>query len=845
MIAGQPNGSVYRGVYSGSSWTWTEQTALGTGSWFSVASSANGSVLVAADITGGKVWVSNDSGTSWAITGLASGQWIGVSISADGMTIAVISIGVGGEVWTTTNSGTTWSQEPLSDPYGFSKVAISADGYTIYVAGSSSFYIKSLWTVPANPIPPLTFQSIASSADGMKLITGNNYLGYVWTTADGGATWTEQIGSGQRRWSGFASSADGSILFATDYNGYIYKSSDSGVTWEQLASGQKPWFNISTTANAAKVAAVTQTSNEYVYISLDAGVTWTQSNFLSYWSSVAYSSDGSTLIAVDKGNDNLGGYIWISTDDGASWTQQTPGINYWYATTSSSDGTIMYAASGSTSLTDTNYIYKGVKSGSSWTWSSLISSEDIAWRSISCSANGSIISSVYVGKSSNNGNVYISTDLGSSWTNYLEPGIRSWTGITCSSDGTKIAAVAAGAIYTTSDTGSTWLSRTGTGNQSWNSIKCSADGTQVAAIGVDPIEGDYFIFTSINSGVTFAQRSIGYGNTGPRYGSKLVSVYGTNIISFTLDYIYKSLDFGLSWSLLTSPVAGPVGCMSSSLDQTKLFAGIQNDYIYASTDGGSSWNPLLQSPQLYWNSIACSADGTKIVAIIDNAKVYSSTDSGASWTETILDGLSAYTDSMCSSANGSIAIFKDGGIIAGNPSPGYLWISRDSGTSWSPVTSAGYRGWTGVSISADGTKIVAANKFSGGSIYISTDSGVTWNQDLQSSNLFGPWLSITISSDGSKVYAGTNADYYGNGGAIHIKSLGKSALEPVEIGWYVVRIKRDDVGGPKYLPKVNIYPYDTSIKISELDLDNHSYNFYVYGVNDPGYSTGVETNSIP
>ena len=71
----------------------------------------------------------------------------------------------------------------------------------------------------------------------------------------------------------------------------------------------------------------------------------------------------------------------------------------------------------------------------------------------------------------------------------------------------------------------------------------------------------------------------------------------------------------------------------------------------------------------------------------------------------------------------SVAISSsDGTTLAAVESGGQIWVSKDSGGSWSAKESN--RDWRSVAVSADGTKLVAA--VDGGSIYVSSNSGDTW-----------------------------------------------------------------------------------------------------------------------
>jgi photosystem II stability/assembly factor-like uncharacterized protein len=83
------------------------------------------------------------------------------------------------------------------------------------------------------------------------------------------------------------------------------------------------------------------------------------------------------------------------------------------------------------------------------------------------------------------GYIYTSTDSGTTWTECTSSGIREWSCITSSADGTKIAAAAnewGGYIYTSTDSGATWTQETSAGRRYWRGITCSADGTKIAAV---------------------------------------------------------------------------------------------------------------------------------------------------------------------------------------------------------------------------------------------------------------------------------------------------------------------------------------------------------------------------
>ena len=84
--------STYTGDYiytsgdSGATWT---QRDVKQAWWSSVASSADGSKLVAA-VMGGRIYVSGDSGVSWTPAGSTQG-WSSVASSADGTKLVAVA----------------------------------------------------------------------------------------------------------------------------------------------------------------------------------------------------------------------------------------------------------------------------------------------------------------------------------------------------------------------------------------------------------------------------------------------------------------------------------------------------------------------------------------------------------------------------------------------------------------------------------------------------------------------------------------------------------------------------------------------------------------------------------
>lgn len=211
-------------IYTSSDYglTWTPRNSAGTRNWVSVASSANGQILAATD--GGNAYISQDGGATWVEHAVVTPHsWRGIAMSADGtemMAVSTTSTGADdGYIYTSTDGGQTWTER--------------------MGAGANRFY------------------SVALSADGLRAIVGADNGENLYTTTDGGANWSERAGAGAGSWRSVASSASGDKLIAADYNGFVYRSNDGGATWqEQTDLGNRWWVGVGSSADGNRVAAV-------------------------------------------------------------------------------------------------------------------------------------------------------------------------------------------------------------------------------------------------------------------------------------------------------------------------------------------------------------------------------------------------------------------------------------------------------------------------------------------------------------------------------------------------------------------------------------------------------------
>ena len=248
--------------------SWTQSSAPIT-NWLHVASSADGSKLVA---VGYQIYYSTDSGATWTpASGLPYPYefWSSVASSADGTKSVVGQLGgtisQPQAIYLSTDSGATWHPAGANG----SAVASSADGSRLLALE----YDKSPAFIGSSTNAGGTWQSnnvaaaqywwaVASAADGVKLaaVAGLGELsiystGSVYTSTDSGATWRSN-NAPVIKWSSIASSADGTRLVAAAHGGGIYHSMDSGTTWVTNNAPVTNWISVASSADGARLVAL-------------------------------------------------------------------------------------------------------------------------------------------------------------------------------------------------------------------------------------------------------------------------------------------------------------------------------------------------------------------------------------------------------------------------------------------------------------------------------------------------------------------------------------------------------------------------------------------------------------
>ena len=140
--------------------------------------------------TAGYVYVSGDSGVTWTKRDPAGGgrKWNAIASSSDGTKIVAATEGNG--IYRSANRGSTWSLLSGAGSWVFTSIASSSDGTTIAATVQSgniwvSLDSGSTWTARA---PSVKWKGVTMSADGSKLVAVQD-TGFVYKSTDGGTSW--------------------------------------------------------------------------------------------------------------------------------------------------------------------------------------------------------------------------------------------------------------------------------------------------------------------------------------------------------------------------------------------------------------------------------------------------------------------------------------------------------------------------------------------------------------------------------------------------------------------------------------------------------------------------------
>jgi photosystem II stability/assembly factor-like uncharacterized protein len=185
-------------------------------------------------------------------------------------------------------------------------------------------------------------------------------------------------------------------------------------------------------------------------------------------------------------------------------------------------------------------------------------------------------------------------------------------------------------------------------------------------------------------------------------------------------YLYHSFDEGMSWVKDSIPYYGTITEFISNnktLVLSKYLGGYWNNtYVYMSTDNGKTWPPIVIARDTYSNFML-SDDGTVYALNTQDDGNAIVRFNGTIW------------DTLGSTVWANAAIIDHEGNFIAEGISGGIYISKDSGSSWTKYFDG--RSCVALNVNSANTIILGIDPSStysaDGGIYISTNSGVSWD----------------------------------------------------------------------------------------------------------------------
>src|SRR3989449_831373 len=242
--------------------------------------------------------------------------------------------------------------------------------------------------------------------------------------------------------------------------------------------------------------------------------------------------------------------------------------------------------------------------------------------------------------------------------------------------------------------------------QTWTNIGPGPD--YVRVVRIDPVtqstlyagmvfEGGHYpvggVFKSIDGGHTWSNSSTGMPTNPDLFRSVIYPKTPSTLYAGNFDGgVYKSVDGGATWTATMSPPLSNPKVYSLAIDPqttSTVYVGMDYSGLYKSTDGGGTWNAastgMPANPSVYTIAVDPKTPST-VYAGLDSYGLYKSTDGGAHWSAAG-SGMPADADIAAIAINPVTpsTLYAATEAISGTTA-GWVYISTDSGSTWSPVS---------------------------------------------------------------------------------------------------------------------------------------------------------------
>lgn len=292
-------------VLASGSFTWHERTGSPVAAWVDVATSGDGTDIIA--IAGSDyLYRSTDGGSTWSKpdqSGMnsATQNWKSVDMSSDGQVI--VAAVNGGNLYVSTDGGSTWSTADLgaTDTANFSSISVTDNGTKIAAATDSTIYISTdsgaTWSHSSGS-DGHNWASVAYARGGTRLLAVENQNQFYYSTDDG-SSWTLTTNVSAVPWTDIAASTDGSHGFAVSDGVVTFLTSDGGANWAFGSHNFHPIHGLGMSGDAQTV--VMASYGQQLQVTYDGGSNWTEESDTANWTSADVSADGAYAVAVADG----------------------------------------------------------------------------------------------------------------------------------------------------------------------------------------------------------------------------------------------------------------------------------------------------------------------------------------------------------------------------------------------------------------------------------------------------------------------------------------------------------------------------------------------------------------
>ena len=499
------------------------------------------------------------------------------------------------------------------------------------------------------------------------IVGGTSSFGpIIMKTTDGGSTWVSKtVGTSNVLWDvEFYDALNGIACGAA---GTIVKTTDGGETWTVAAAvGTGTLYKVSIVSSTLVYVGSSLSSSSYLFKSTNFGTSFTSATPSQITSTVygMYVSNASNYWVTTSSNG-----IVATTDGGTTWTVQQANSNPMYDVK-------FYNSTNGFAIDSKGYVWSTTNSGTNWTSTFLpitttFGSTTIATRQMDVSSSNFII----VG---DGGNIFKSTDLGSSWTDkgsaiaqqqlrkiIFKDDNHGWTG-ECPSSGSSN-------LLQTIDGGQTWSVLNTIPNPIYSMSMPTSTTWYIGC-------SNNTIYKTTDAGATFSALS-GFpsGFTGLTFYSLAFANADTGYAGGTSAKMMKTTDGGSTWTDI-STATGFTGTQTiyeiALIDAQTFYLSGLGPRLAKTTNGGTSFT--AQSTGLSGTFFTVKFDPTGTVGYVGSTslQVARTTDGGGSWTALTLPSNPPAT-------NASMWAFAiSGSNVWASTVNGDILFSTNYGTNW-------------------------------------------------------------------------------------------------------------------------------------------------------------------